>query len=741
MQHRTAGSARLATAVAAVLAVTSLGAGVLATAPSAFAAAPAAPAAAVAAAAEESEPLPVLPEGADLGGVSPAGFLTYSFDAHGNRKLLWTPFDGGAPTPLGEPEGWSLGGGDVVVLGNAGWTAEMTALSLRNMADPAAPAVDIDLAPLNGTYVAVAGPDSVLARLTTADGATELHVVTKRGTETTHRKVEGLPADATEFLASDVQDGTALVGYATGPEGARTGGRAVVDVAAGTVSETYESAESGYDFSSLQFSDSHVAWLDYDSASGLYITSVDRATKERRKTVLGARDSESYAGLAGSWLVYGDPTKPVTAVDLTTGETRELAPEGSMAAPLGDGSLILRGGTAADGKGLFRVAPAADGAFTLTKVAGPAAPLSFVLPAVPNGVVQLDRTGGRVEMAWTLSRRDAYIDVKLVHRGTGRTYGERLRAPATGTTFPLSWNAVAGNADAPNGDYDLEAKAVLLDGSEAPVTFQGVVSIARDANPHDFTANGSTDVLARDANGVLWRDDLWDKPVDGVTKSSERVQIGGGWNTYKHIEAVGSLGGLPHGDLVAVDGTGMLWTYLGMGDGTFGRRAQVGGGWQIYNKITGGSDLNRDGRADLVATDTSGVLWFYAGTDETAKPYKPRVSLGGGWQTYNQITAVGNIAGGDGGDLVARDKDGVLWLYLGKEDGTFTTRRQIGGGWQKFSQLVGAGDVDNDGRPDLIAYGAGGTYVYRSTGSLTTPFTRTATSLYAGEGTKFTSVS
>ncbi|MFB7580231.1 FG-GAP-like repeat-containing protein [Streptomyces hydrogenans] len=740
MQHRTAGSARLATAVAAVLAVTSLGAGVLATAPSAVAAAPAA--AVAAAAAEQSEPLPVLPEGADLGGVSPAGFLTYSFDRDGSRKLLWTPFDGGAPTPLGEPEGWSLGGGDVVVLGNAGWTAEMTALTLRNMADPAAPAVDIDLAPLNGRYVAVAGPDSVLAQLTTAEGATELHVVTKRGTETTHRKVEGLPADATEFLASDVQDGTALVGYATGPEGTRTGGRAVVDVAAGTVSETYGSAESGYDFSSLQFSASHVAWLDYDSASGLYITSVDRATKERRKTVLGARDSESYAGLAGSWLVHGDPTKPVTAVDLTTGETRELAPKGSAAAPLGDGTLILRGETAADGKGLFKVAPAADGTFALTKVAGPAAPLSFVLPEVPNGVVQPDRTGGRVEMAWTLSRRDAYIDVKLVHRTTGRTYVERVQAPATGTRFLFGWNAVAGNADAPNGDYDMEAKAVLLDGSEAPVTFRGVLSIGRDANPHDFTDNGSTDVLARDANGVLWRDDLWDRPVDGVTKPSERVEIGGGWNTYKHIEAVGSLGGIPHGDLVAVDGAGVLWTYLGMGDGTFGRRAQVGGGWQVYDKITGGSDLNADGRADLVATDTSGVLWFYAGTDEAAKPYKPRVKVGGGWQTYNQITAVGNIAGGSGGDLVARDKDGVLWLYLGKDDGTFTARRQIGGGWQKFSQLVGAGDVDNDGRPDLIAYGTGGTYVYKSTGSLTTPFApRTSTNLYAGEGSKFTSVS
>ncbi|MFE3126960.1 FG-GAP repeat domain-containing protein, partial [Streptomyces hydrogenans] len=715
--------------------------GVLATAPSAFAAAPAA----VSAHAEPGS-LAVLPEGAELGGVGPKGFLTYAFTDDHFRVVAWTPFDGGPRIPLGEPVGWDIGAGNVLVLGNDGWTAEMSEVTLRDMADPSAPSVSLNLdGHSNGTYVTVLSPNSVLAQFRNADGTTELHVVAKNGTEMTSRRIEGLPADATDFIGSDVQDGTVLVGYETGPAGARTGGRAVVDVAAGAVTETYDSVESGYGFSELHLSGSHVAWLDYDSASGLYVTSVGRGTKERRKTVLGARDGESYAALLGAWLVHGDPTKPVTAVNLTTGETRELAPRGTYASSAGDGTVVLRGETAADGKGLFRIEEAEDGALALTQVAGPERvdPADPVFGPVefPHDPVDLDKTDGRVEMAWNLSRRDAYIDVRLTHRSTGRSWSGRVDAPATGTRFSLTWNAVAWDADAPNGDYDVEATARRTDGTGKSALSRNALRITRAANPHDFTDNGSTDVLARDASGVLWRHDLWDRPVDGVTKPSERVEIGGGWNTYKHIESVGDLGGLPHGDLVAVDGSGMLWTYLGLGDGTFTRRAQVGGGWQIYDKITGGSDLNADGHADLVATDTSGVLWFYAGTNDPVKPYKPRVKVGGGWQTYNQITAVGNIAGGDGGDLVARDKDGVLWLYLGKEDGTFTTRRQIGGGWQKFSQLVGAGDVDNDGRPDLIAYGAGGTYVYRSTGSLTTPFTRTATSLYAGEGTKFTSVS
>ncbi|MEV4431408.1 VCBS repeat-containing protein, partial [Streptomyces sp. NPDC049602] len=186
--------------------------------------------------------------------------------------------------------------------------------------------------------------------------------------------------------------------------------------------------------------------------------------------------------------------------------------------------------------------------------------------------------------------------------------------------------------------------------------------------------------------------------------------------------------------------SGVQWLYLGKGDGTFATRVQVGTGWQIYNKLAGGSDLDGDGRSDLVATDSAGVLWFYKGTGSYTKPFAPRVKVGGGWQIYNQLTAVGNIAGSAAGDMVARDTGGVLWLYQGNGSGGFSTRVKIGAGWGAFSQLVGAGDLDNDGRPDLIAYGAGGTYVYRSTGYATVPFSRQSTSLYAGEGTKFNSV-
>ncbi|MGW5782099.1 FG-GAP repeat domain-containing protein [Streptomyces sp. NPDC003863] len=739
MQFRST-SSRLTTAVTAVLAVTALGAGTLTAAPAAFAA--------TSASSEQADAtLPVYPEGSSLAGAGTSGFFTYDYDYVDRiTDLVWTPYDGGASKRLRHPKdgGYALTGNDVAVVGDDSWPEAMRSITLWNMADPAAPGVDIDLGALNGTYVAALSPTSVLAHIQKADGTSELRVVTKDGATTTTRKITGLPADATEISGSTVLGGSVLVRYAAGPPGARTGHRALIDVAAGTVTETYSSAKSGYneDSGHLTFSASQVAWLDQTDDNEVYVTSVDRKTGEEKKTVLGDSVDEWYYELVGDWLVYGAYWTPAKAVSLATGAVTDLGVTGPESAPSADGSAVLRGSRAADGDGLFRVAVAENGTPTVTKLAAtgkPVAPLSIQQVHVPD-TVDLDKTGGKVTLGWTLSRADAYLDVTLTHTATGKEFTKRLTAPASGTLFSFDWDGVIAGLDAPNGTYAVEAEATPVDGIGDPASQGWLMNVTRAANPHDYTNNGSTDVLARDAAGVLWRDDLRDRPVNGQVKPALRTKIGGGWNTYRQIEAVGNVGGAATGDLIAVDTAGVQWLYLGKGDGTFATRVKVGTGWQIYNKIAGGSDLDGDGRADLVATDSAGTLWFYKGTGNYAKPYAARVSRGGSWQGYNQLTAVGNIAGSAAGDLIARDTSGVLWLYQGNGTGGFSLRVRIGGGWGAFSQLVGAGDLDNDGRPDLIAYGSGGTYVYRSTGSATAPFSRQTTSLYAGEGTKFNSV-
>ncbi|MFJ8658838.1 FG-GAP-like repeat-containing protein [Streptomyces sp. NPDC093795] len=737
MQFRSTGS-RLAAAVTAVLAVTALGAGTLVSAPAAFAATSGP------VAADQAAALPVFPTGARLLGTGSTGFFTYdSHPSDESREFLWTPYDGGEPAPLPRTDGTGRAmGGDVLVLGDNGFISEMRSLTLRNMATPSAPAVALDLRELNGNYVAVLSPTSVLAQITKEDGTAELHVVTKDGAALSSRKVSGLPADADHFFTSTpVRDGIVFVGYETGPEGARTGGRALIDVGAGTVSETYASAESGYGSSDLMFSGSHVAWLDRESGIGPFITSVDRSTRTQKRTALAA-DDEWSAELVDGWLVYGNAWRPVKALSLISGELHDLAETMTGASAAADGSAVFSGKRAADGDGLFRITTAGDGTPAVTKVADmdEPTPLTIDQVHVPDSV-NLDRTGGKVTLGWTLSRADVSLLVTVTHMVTGKEYQQYAHASAGSTLFSFEWDGRADDGtDAPNGSYAVEAEATPDDGVGESVHQGWLMNVTRTGNPHDYTNNGSTDVLARDAAGVLWRDDLRDRPVNGRVETARRDRVGPGWQAYKQIEAAGDLAGSGVGDLIALDGTGVLWHYLGKGDGTFATRARIGGGWGAYTKLTGGSDLNGDGRADLLAADTAGVLWFYKGTGSATSPYAARVRVGGGWGAYNQLTAVGNIAGTAAGDLVARDTAGILWLYQGDGRGNFATRVRVGGGWGAFTQLVGAGDVDNDGRPDLIAYGAGGTYVYRSTGSALSPFVRQSTSLYAGEGSTFNSV-
>ncbi|MEU1892848.1 FG-GAP repeat domain-containing protein [Streptomyces pristinaespiralis] len=334
----------------------------------------------------------------------------------------------------------------------------------------------------------------------------------------------------------------------------------------------------------------------------------------------------------------------------------------------------------------------------------------------------IDMTGkDHVPLEWELTH-DGWATVVLRHQRTGITTTHPLGNGGTPRTFRMYWEAFdpVNGGDAPNGDYTWTITAESV--NRVPYDFEasGSFTVVRKPQPHDFNDNGSLDVLQRDHEGVLWRVDTsyYGKSLNLAT----RRQVGGGWQIYDRIEATGNLGGTAVGDLLARDRSGVLWLYQGDGRGGFATRLKVGTGWQIYDKIKAGSDLTNDGRPDIVASDKAGVLWLYPGTGNAARPYSPRKKVGGGWGVYNELSAVGNIAGRAAGDLVARDRNGVLWLYLGKGDGTFAPRTRIGAGWNAYYQIIAVGDVTKDGRPDLIGLGTYTDYLYRTTGDWRTPF-------------------
>ncbi|MFB7345640.1 FG-GAP repeat domain-containing protein [Streptomyces hydrogenans] len=735
-------------AITTVLAIT-LGAGVL----SSPAGAAPLPAAVTAEAGTQTAPVPY-PEYGILTAAGKTGFLTHSW-VGGKRVYQWTRFADGAVTTLDAPVA-DASGTDVIMTGKGSSPRRSLVVQLHDMAAGGTP-VTIDLAPLNGVYVRAVSKNTVLAEMTRADGTGELRLVTRTGDAVTQRPVEGIPAGATGIVSTPARDGSALVRYSLKSGTAWQTEYAVVDLAAAEVVSTHPASASN---STGALSATHLAWSGME---GKYST-VDRATGVETETDFHLYDGEAMAvGLLGSWAMYGTPgtlegngegdTRPLipfTAKSLTSGETVKLVDYVESVQPGPDNTLYVRGGNVDGGDGLYRVSLGADGRPTAEAVATTGVPVKLL--HLGTQIPQPFDLASPIPLKWKLSRENADVDLRITHRATGKSFSKTLHlySESAGSeyyygddTFGITWAQVAADSqmgkDAAVGAYDWSFTARPQNGVGPAVEASGSFTAVKNASSaHDLDWDGGPDLLARDAQGVLWRADTeYDATKKTLVQSYSVNRIGSGWGIYDRIETIGGVGG-GAADFVARDKSGVLWLYDVTGNGYAAKiaaRKQIGGGWNTYTQLTGGADLTGDGHPDLVGVDKAGALWLYKGTGKVAAPFAARKKIGtGGWGIYNQITATGNIGGAAAGDLIARDKDGVLWLYLGKGDGTFVARKQIGGGWGAYTDTVGLGDADHDGRPDLFAYGPNKTaYFYPGTGDYRKPFgTRAATPLLTG---------
>ncbi|MFI0259416.1 FG-GAP repeat domain-containing protein [Streptomyces sp. NPDC017056] len=728
-------SARLlAGAVAVGLAVT---AGPLA-AP-AFAAPPANPAASTA----PASPAAKIAPGSHIVSAGTTGYLS----VNPQRDVLWTRYADGVTSKLahsGSDYGYSTEYGmasDVVALGDDPvMGAGVKKLTLRDMATGKSTVVD--LASYGYYYMGTVGSSVFAYKRVGKDlKDEEIHLLTPEGEKVTDRVVTGLP-DAQSYHLVAGGPGAAVmrcwqvgeiyyyvaVDLATGK--VYSDRRLTNGYTAGAAVSGKNFAVSGEMFMSDRYADLQTVRLDGDGDGG------------RRSTELHDITGPEV-GLVGDWAVYGPRRKAsegsygtsmsVRAMPVGGGEERKVIDHFSSLTPTPDGAVLAMGGTVEHGEGLYRISPGADGAPVAKLIASSGEPTKVTLTgAQVPAVADLDK--GRWQPRWRLSRRNVEVTVTLRHRATGAesTYTlnpEQAEGPDSGGPgwVDFSWDGrIDGFMDqpaAPNGDYTWKFTAKPLNKMGPALEESGTFKVVRKPAPHDYTDNGTPDLLLRDGLGTLWRKDTFRDPENRKFKSYGYENIGSGWDIYNQVTAVGNVAGAPAGDVVARDKDGVLWLYLGKGDGTFAARARIGKGWNMYDRITGGGDVDGDGRGDLLARDTAGVLWFYKGTGDWRAPFAPGVKAGTGWNMYNEITSVGDVAGAAGGDLVARDPNGVLWLYLGYGDGTFADRVKIGAGWNAYRQLIGFGDTDGDGRADLLVTNQDdSTYVYRGTGDWRAPF-------------------
>ncbi|MFE8941551.1 MULTISPECIES: FG-GAP repeat domain-containing protein [unclassified Streptomyces] len=140
------------------------------------------------------------------------------------------------------------------------------------------------------------------------------------------------------------------------------------------------------------------------------------------------------------------------------------------------------------------------------------------------------------------------------------------------------------------------------------------------------------DLIARDSSGRLY---LYLGYGNG--KLAGRTLVGGGWQIYDQITGKGDMTGDGRADLITRDTAGRLFLFKGTNDykKPFAGRTQIGSGFQIYNNLLSVGDLNFDGNADLLARDGSGLLWLFKGTGNASKPFYGRVKIGtSGWNGF-----------------------------------------------------------------------------------------------------------
>ncbi|MER1996412.1 MAG: FG-GAP-like repeat-containing protein [Arthrobacter sp.] len=250
----------------------------------------------------------------------------------------------------------------------------------------------------------------------------------------------------------------------------------------------------------------------------------------------------------------------------------------------------------------------------------------------------------------------------------------------------------------------------------------GIAESVKTLSVSDFDGDARPDLLSVRRDGTLWL-----HPGKGKGTYGSPRKIGSGWNIYSEVTSPGDFNGDGRADLVAVKPDGTLWFYAGTGvvngnNEGYRPAVQIGSGWQIFSQVLGTPDLSGDGRPDLLARHRDGSLWLYRGTGRVgggAEGYLAGLRIGDyGWENLT-LTAAGTYDRDARNDVLARTPTGSLLLYRGQGNGRLAAGEQVGTGWNIFRDLLGTGDTTGDGIPDLLGIKPSG-----------------ATSHYAGDGMK-----
>lgn len=236
-------------------------------------------------------------------------------------------------------------------------------------------------------------------------------------------------------------------------------------------------------------------------------------------------------------------------------------------------------------------------------------------------------------------------------------------------------------------------------------------------------SGGPLVVAGRIVGVVSWSAD------DGDATTVNDCVVEGSYGVFAKVSAYvgGAYAQIDDGNLSYTDGKADIYarkssTKVGYeldSKGTSLATRQSLGDWSGVNLVRS-ADLNRDGFQDWVYRTTAGAVYWDHFVLNSARDNGSWVStkIFTNWKTRTRIIAPGDVTGDYLPDLISVDSSGVLWIYPGKGNGTFSSPSKVGGGWSQYNALVGHGDFNGDGKADLIARNksTGAVYLYKGAG-------------------------
>jgi hypothetical protein len=238
-------------------------------------------------------------------------------------------------------------------------------------------------------------------------------------------------------------------------------------------------------------------------------------------------------------------------------------------------------------------------------------------------------------------------------------------------------------------------------------------SLSHVTSGADWDGNGTPDVVARrtsDGDLLLYpgtghRD--FDAAPVSITMDVTGMNL---------VRIIGDVDADGRTDAIGRSADGDLHYFRGQASG-FAPPVKFGGGWQIFDMIEALGDFSRDGVPDVLARTTDGQLRMY--TLNRDFTWKWSVELGLGWNVMRSVTGAGSVNTDYNGDVIAlRASDGAVLNYRGSGPGTLNDAVVVLTGQTDLARLLGVGDHNGDGKNDLLATDRqGNTWLYLGNGN------------------------